>query len=227
MAKQKVKINYTRSIKQTKNKPKITNKLVNWDWFKRNYIDKEDPRNALDNTDLSIDNFIIILKRVGNWNLPNHCRQSKKRSRSTALKQRTKLFSQCYNWYLEIMHKNSLYMVKSVPNKGVGLFVRKSIRLKKDQTLNLTGYFLNFSGYSNIEKYLKSNQHPSLCDSDILYGPVALINHKCGQEKIGFTNSKILGVKNKHGEPIRLTGQLYVDYFSGKGCNFKGCKVCQ
>ena len=64
--------NFTRSVKLTKIK-QVPRNLINWDFFKRNLLDKEDNRKSLKNTEYNEDEFKVVVKRLLRNHYPSHC----------------------------------------------------------------------------------------------------------------------------------------------------------
>jgi hypothetical protein len=217
----------TTKVKSTRPKRKVPNKLFTWDWFKKHFLDNEDRRKLLVDTLFTKDEFITWLKSKISFpgDLPSHCRSGSKRTRETLLNTQNELLKQCYTWYLELLHKDSVFYAAPSPDRGIGLFSRQTISVKTNECILLTGnvYPLKDETFAQMIHEL----HPSLYQKNILYGPISLFNHDCSSP-FRFSGKKYIKVKNIRTTTRSILGgsEVFVNYFDGNRCDFDDCSKC-
>lgn len=212
-------------VKVTSPKRKVPNILFCWHWFKENFLNKEENRSKLFDTNFTKHEFTCFIKKKISFpqQLPNYCRNTSKKIESTK-RARNQLFTDCYSWYLEILHRDSSYYVAPSPGRGLGLFSRKKVKVPQEiYFYPVSGmlYSLNSEMLSEVRDMF---EYPSLYKNNIMYGPLSLINSDCAS-CFTLAGSKKCSIRNREKKfgNLRKGEEIFVKYNYGTKCKFSMC----
>ncbi|ELR16734.1 uncharacterized protein ACA1_090320 [Acanthamoeba castellanii str. Neff] len=157
-----------------------------WLYFKRAILERPEVREQFASAPLGPDQFRALLKKEANpakWG-PSFCRTGRGRSDSTVRRMTTDMLAVVWRYYEALLHPDSpIYVAESKRAGGLGLFARRTSTVAVESAFAPAHLFGICFGVTEEQfSELESVGYPSLYwhEPSILYGPLSLINHKCG-----------------------------------------------
>jgi hypothetical protein len=170
---------------------------------------------------------------------PYFCKGGKQRCWNTQRANINDMILVLWKYYEALLHPHSpIYVAKSTV-AGLGIFLKKSIRLEEgDCLLNEHLYGALFDP-GEVQEELKELKYPSLYDSAlIMCGPLALSNHNCASS-LRFSCAKLAEMEEFQGIQFvravsvknfffgRKDQEILINYYKkGENCEFASCRVC-
>jgi hypothetical protein len=154
-----------------------------WLFFKRAILERPSVRELFTEAPLDRASFRALVRRKANpakWG-PSFCRKWRSKSEHTVRRMTSDMLAVVWRYYEMLLHPDSsVYVAASERTGGLGLFARRSARLKAGGALFSTHLFgICFGLTEEHFGALEAVSYPSLYRDSILYGPLSLVNHEC------------------------------------------------